>query len=46
MPFFGHTATHSPQPLHRSISITILPAIMHSLPPFGYCLRPTEKPRT
>jgi len=26
--FFGHTATHKPQPLHRSVSIMILPAIL------------------
>jgi hypothetical protein len=30
MPFFGHTAIHKPQPLHRSISIIILPAIFSS----------------
>jgi len=28
MPFFGHTDMHSPQPLHRSISIIILPVIL------------------
>ena len=27
MLFFGHTTTHKPQPLHRSVSIIILPAI-------------------
>jgi hypothetical protein len=27
MQLFGHTATHRPQPLHRSILIIILPAI-------------------
>jgi len=26
--FFGHTTTHKPQPLHRSVSIIILPAIL------------------
>ena len=25
--FFGHTVTHKPQPLHRSVSIIISPAI-------------------
>ena len=26
--FLGHTTTHKPQPLHRSVSIIILPAIL------------------
>ena len=26
--FLGHTVTHKPQPLHRSVSIIILPAIL------------------
>ena len=26
--FFGHTVMHKPQPLHRSVSIMIFPAIL------------------
>lgn len=34
MQLFGHTTTHKPQPLHRSVSITILPAIFRIV----YCI--------